>query len=214
MNQPLTITKEMLKDLYQSVQNTMSGKRFRHTAAVADMVGRLAELYCPEKKDMLTAAALLHDITKEWDRERQEDFLTSHGQPITPTERLAPKTHHARTATLLIPELYPNFAHDEILSCVRYHTTGRANMTLCEKLVYLADYIDDTRTFPDCVTLRAVFWDAQPWEMTPTQREQHLDDVMILSFDMTIRSLVEEGTPVHPHTMDARNDLIVKKNNR
>ena len=206
------ITQIMLSNLHDSVKNSMSEKRFRHTAAVADMVERLADLYCPDKKHMLIAAALLHDLTKEWDKTTQENFLLAHGETITPTEKLAPKTHHARTASLLIPELYPDFAHEEILSCVRYHTTGRADMTLCEKLVYLADYIDDTRTFSDCVTLRTAFWGGDPQNMTAEQRLQHLDDVVILSFDMTIRILVEEGTPIHPNTMEARNDLLVQKN--
>ena len=204
-------TKVMLDSLYGDVAGRMSPKRFAHTAAVADMVARLSELYCPKKKDMLTAAALLHDLTKEWDKATHEAFILSHGESITETERLAPKTHHARTAVLLIPEQYPDFSDEELLSCVRYHTTGRADMTLEEKLVYLADYIDDTRTFPDCVTLRAAFWDADPQNMTHENRLAHLNNVMILSFDMTVRSLVEEGAPVHPDTVNARNDLLVKK---
>ncbi len=207
----LSLTPKMLSDLREDVSGRMSPKRFAHTAAVADMVARLAELYCPEKRDMLTAAALLHDLTKEWDTPTQEAFLLAHGEVVTETERLAPKTYHARTAALLIPERYPDLADGELLSCVRYHTTGRADMTLCEKLVYLADYIDDTRTFPDCVTLRAAFWDGDPQSMTCEQRERHLDEVLILSFDMTVRGLVEEGTPVHPDTMHARNDLLVKR---
>ncbi len=207
-------TKEMLNSLHADVSGRMSPKRFAHTAAVADMAVRLADLYCPEKRDMLTAAALLHDLTKEWDKATHEAFLVSYGEVLTPTEKLAPKTHHARTAALLIPEQYPHLADEELLSCVRYHTTGRADMTLCEKLVYLADYIDDTRTFPDCVTLRAAFWDADPGSMTCEQRLCHLDDVLIMSFDMTIRALVEEGTPVHPDTMSARNDLLAQKARR
>ena len=211
MSQNLTITPAMLTELYERVQSEMSEKRFRHTAAVAEMVGRLAELYCPHKRDMLTAAALLHDVTKEWKSDRHEAFLQSHGEIITPVDKAAPKTYHARTAALIIPELYPAFASDEIISCVRYHTTGRANMTLEEKLVYLADYIDDTRTFSDCVILRQAFWDAQPQHMTQAQRLRHLDRVMLLAFDMTVRILEEEGTPLHPDTHDARQYLLATK---
>ena len=211
---PFSVSKDRLDSLYYEVQQGMSPKRFLHTAAVADMVVRLGELYCPEKVDMLRVAALLHDITKEWDTATQEAFLISHGQSLTPVEALAPKTHHARTAALLITELYPDFADPELLDCVGYHTTGRAGMTLEEKLVYLADYIDDTRTFSDCVALRAAFWDAAPASMTAQQRAYHLDDVLMMSFDMTIRALVEEGTPVHPHTINARNYLLVRRAER
>ena len=214
MEQYFHISEESLRELYQSVQGSMSEKRFRHTAAVADMVVRLAALYCPEKKDMLMAAALLHDITKEWGKDTQEMFLQNHGEVVTETEKLAPKTYHARTAALLIPEKYPMFAQGEILSYVRYHTTGRAQMTLGEKLVYLADYIDDTRTFPDCVALRTAFWSKDLCGMTQEEKLIHLDDVMILAFDMTFQGLVQEGVPVHPDTMLARNYLLVEKAKR
>lgn len=203
-----------LNDLREQVRATMSQKRFSHTAAVEDMVARLAALYCPEKTHLLRAAALLHDLTKEWDKATHEVFLLSHGEAVTDTERLAPKTYHARTAALLIPEGYPSFAHDEVVSCVRYHTTGRAGMTLCEKLVYLADYIDDTRTFSDCVTLRSAFWGANPQGMTQEARDVLLDDVMLLAFDMTFQILLEEGAPVHPDTMHARNALLTEKAKR
>lgn len=210
MSQVFCPTEQQLAELYTQVSTSMSAKRFRHTVAVADMVGRLAEIYCPDDKNMLAAAALLHDITKEWRNDTHEAYLLSHGESVTPTEKLAPKTYHARTATLMIPEQYQAFAHPHLLSCVRYHTTGRENMTLQEKLVYLADYIDDTRQFDDCVALRSAFWEAHPENMSMDASLHHLDRIMILSFDMTIRGLVEEGVPVHPDTMLARNDLIVK----
>ena len=87
-------------------------------------------------------------------------------------------------------------------------------MSLEEKLVYLADYIDLSRTFPDCVALRNAFFDAEPERMTPEKRLCHLDDVLILSFDMTVRALLEEGTPISRDTVEARNDLIAKRAQR
>ena len=85
-------------------------------------------------------------------------------------------------------------------------------MTLEEKLVYLADYIDLSRTFPDCVTLRNAFFEAEPEAMNESERLAHLDRVLILSFDMTIRALLEDGAPISPDTFEARNDLLVQRN--
>lgn len=215
MNQTMKLWGEAELDaLREAVRGEMSPRRFTHTAAVEEMAARLAALYCPEKTYILRAAALLHDLTKEQRETEQEALCEAHGIELTPADRLAPKTHHAKTAAALIPVKYPAFAHEEVISAVRWHTTGRADMTLGEKLIYLADYIDESRTFPDCVTLRTCFWSARPERMTPEERMILLDDVIILSFDMTVRALLEEGTPISPDTVNARNSLLCAKAKR
>ena len=209
MNQILKLpTQEDLNALRASVQAEMSSGRFVHTAAVEEMTARLCALYCPEKEPLLRVAALLHDLTKEKKAPEQEALCESMGISLSPTDRMSPKTHHAKTAAALIPALYPALAHEEVISAVRYHTTGRADMTLGEKIIYLADYIDESRTFPDCVTLRTCFWAAKPEDMNMEERLVLLDDVIILSFDMTMRALLTEGAPISPDTVDARNSLI------
>ena len=84
-------------------------------------------------------------------------------------------------------------------------------MTLCEKLIYLADYIDMTRTFPDCVRLREFFMDAHPEKMSESQRQEHLRDTLIMSYGMTVRGLIEDGLPISADTVRARNALIREK---
>ena len=200
----------LILQLRELVTADMSPKRARHTLAVEQMAARLSVLYCPEKEQMLRVAALLHDVTKEWSTERHAAFLGEHGITPTAMDLAAPKTLHAKTAALLIPEQYSEYADGEVISAVRYHTTGREDMTLCEQIVYLADYIDDSRTFPDCVTLRNSFWGAEPENMTQEQREAHLLRVLVQSFDMTIAGLIEDGAPVSADTFLARNSLILK----
>lgn len=201
-----------LDRLRESVSEGMSEKRFRHTAAVEKMAARLGELYAPDKIDILRAAALLHDITKEYSSEKQLQICREFGIIISKQDILTPKTFHAKTAAALIPKRYPEFADPEVISAVRWHTTGRADMSLLEKIVYLADYIDESRTFPDCVALRNLFWDAVPEKMSPEEREAHLDQVLIRSFDMTLAGLIEDGAPVSDDTFSARNSLIVNRN--
>ena len=209
MNQTMNSWGEAeLDQLRKSVQAEMSPYRFVHTAAVETMVSRLCALYCPEKTYILRAAALLHDLTKEQKAPEQEALCARLGVELTPVDKMTPKTHHAKTAAALIPVKYPAFAHEEVISAVRYHTTGRADMTLGEKLLYLADYIDESRTFPDCVTLRTCFWEACPEALSYEDRLILLDDVILLSFNMTIRSLLVEDAPVAPDTMSSRNSLL------
>ena len=105
-----------LTALRQRILSEMSPKRYHHTAAVEDMVVRLATLYCPEEIPALRAAALLHDITKEYDIPTQMTLLTEAGQPPAQGEEFAHKTFHARTAALLIPDNYPAFNCETVVS--------------------------------------------------------------------------------------------------
>ena len=205
------ITKEMLDELRVSIQKSMSPKRYSHTCAVETMVARLCELFCPENTTELRAAALIHDITKEESLEKQLQLCREFDIIVQSGDVLAPKTFHAKTAAALIGRDYPDFASEAVVSAVRWHTTGHAEMTLGEQLLYLADYIDDSRMFPDCVRLRNYFWRADPAAMDECARMAHLYDTLILSFDMTMRHLLDENATISLDTILARNALIEKK---
>ena len=205
------ITLEMLDELRASIQNSMSPKRYTHTCAVEGMVARLCELFCPECTTELRAAALLHDITKEESLEKQLQLCREFDIIVQSGDVLAPKTFHAKTAAAMIVREYPAFASEAVVSAVRWHTTGHADMTLGEQLLYLADYIDDSRMFPDCVRLRNYFWRADPAAMDESAKMAHLYDTLIMSFDMTMRHLLDENATISLDTILARNALIEKK---
>ena len=155
----MKISEESLRQLRENISVRMSGKRLLHTLAVEKMAYRIGEIYCSEKLDILRAAALLHDITKEKSLEEHIGICTRLGIEYTEENVLAPKTFHAITAAASIPVEFPELCDSEIISAVRYHTTGREGMTLAEKIIYLADYIDMSRKFEDCVVLRDYFFD-------------------------------------------------------
>ncbi len=206
-----SISEAVLDELRQSLASKMSPKRYVHTCAVEEMVGRLCELYCPEAGTELRAAALLHDLTKEESLQNQLQMCREFGIMVRPEDMLAPKTFHAKTAAALIPRDYSVFATETVISAVRWHTTGRADMSLTEQLLYLADYIDESRKFPDCVRLRDYFWGAHPEHMDETARLSHLRNTMILSYDMTMRNLLAESVPISPDTVLSRNHLIAMR---
>ena len=211
MNQPHIFGEQELTALRETVISQMSLKRYAHTAAVEDMVARLAALYCPEVTLTLRAAALLHDITKEYPLAEQIRLLEEAEESVPAEAEFVYKTLHARTAAYLVPVRFPDFADETVMSAVRWHTTGRAGMTLAEKLLYLADYIDESRIFPDCVRLRSYFWNARPEKMAPEERLRHLRRTLIMSYDMTMRALVNEGAIISPDTVLARNELVLEE---
>lgn len=201
------ISEETLSSLRESISLRMSEQRLKHTLGVEDMAAKIAEIYCPEKANLLRAAALLHDITKELSTAEQREIAMRYGEGMTSEMENAPSTQHSYTASLIIPQLYPHLATEEIILAVRYHTTGRADMSLSEKIIYLSDYIDCTRTYSDCVALRDMFWGADILGMTEHERLMHLDRVMLRSFEMTIADLKARNRQISRETAEAWESL-------
>ncbi len=214
MSSEKKITDEMLSSLRDGISVKMSGFRLAHTLGVEEMAARIGEIYCPEKINILRAAALLHDITKELPIAEQKRIFEDHGMKMSSETESAPPTQHAISASLLIPERYPDFAQDEVIRAVRYHTTGRADMSLSEKIIYISDYIDFTRTYSDCIALRDMFWNAHPETMSEDERLRHLDRVVLRSFELTIEDLEENNRPISRETADARDFLAEKLDNQ
>lgn len=204
----MNITEEMLVTLRQLVRPWLTEKRYAHTLAVEKEVAELARIYLPAQENKLRAAALLHDITKKADLPTQLQYCAEYGLPVTAEDKCAPKTFHARTAAAVAEREFAAYADPEVIDGIRWHTTGHKGMTILESLVYLADYIEETRTFPDCVTLRRYFYENLTGAKTECEKQTVLQKTLLLSFDMTIRGLLEEGAPIGKDTFDARNELI------
>ena len=199
-----------LEFLRREVRSQVSPWRYAHTMGVEEEIVRLASIYCPPKKEKLRIAAILHDITKDINTEKQLNLCKKFAI-IQDDSHLYPKILHSYTGAEWIAQAYPALVDEEIVSAVRFHTTGRAEMSLTECLLYLADYIEPTRRFDDCVRLRRAFYDglaesgADKWRV--------LLDTLLLSFDYSIRGLTESGELIAIDTVKARNWLLEKKEN-
>lgn len=208
----INITEKNLDKLRLSVGEKLSLFRYEHTLGVERMARRLALILAPEKLNILRAAALLHDVTKEKTFEEHMDICRRFEYELRDDEKRSPAILHAITASLIIPDEYPELADKEIISAVRWHTTGKENMSLCDKIIYLADYIEDTRTYENCIALREEFFGAEPENMTDAQKKSHLDGVILHSLDMTVKGLVNQGKEVCLDTLRAKE--YIEKNKR
>lgn len=200
-----------LNDLREAVKARMGEWRFAHTLAVEREIVKLGEIYLPQNIYRLQIAALLHDLTKELSAEAQIAFCEQHGIPLSEEERATSKTLHAKTGAYLAAREFPHLVDEEILDAIDKHTTGGERMSLFAKLLYLADYIEDTRTFSDCVRLRNMFWNGFD-DLPQNKRAEHLDRVLLASFDMTIKALRTEGSPISSATLLAREALLADIN--
>ncbi|MGI6743133.1 MAG: HD domain-containing protein [Eubacteriales bacterium] len=194
------------------IPNYLSGKRLSHTFAVTEECERLADIFGVEgiDRERLLCAALLHDITKEKKGREQIDLLRKLNAEYDSDDLNSPKILHAITGAAFIRRQWPDRTDDEMALLIRSHTTGRPGMGLCEKLLYLADYIEPTRDWESCVTLRR-FFKKEPSAVKndPQKLLKHLDRTLVLSFDLTIAELIESGSVISMKAVAARNQLLI-----
>ena len=195
------------------IKKQMSEERFNHTRGVFSATDKLSELYMPERLSELRAASLLHDITKELSVEEHKALLIKHGVPFTDADIEAEMLLHSKTAELAVKDMYPEFATKRICQALRYHTTGNAEMTLFDAIIYLADYIEEGRKNEFCVKLKEYFWAAEPQKMGKAEREEHLWKTVFLSLDSTVNNLTQKGRAVDSATIRARDAIKAKLKN-
>ena len=140
----------------------------------------------------LPLRALLHDCTKKLNMEEQLELCGRYGIQLDELEQKALKLLHAKTGAAIARDVFG--VDDEIYNAIWWHTTGHAHMTLLEKVIYLADYIEPSRNFPGVDKLRAVCY-------------KDLDEGLLMGLEMTIEEMTEMGNPVHHATIEARDAL-------
>lgn len=188
-------------ELKEKIKDYMSDYRYNHTLSVAKECKSLADLFHIDATN-LVCAAYLHDITKEMSVEDQLQLFKEANIPLDEDTKKSPKTLHSFSAPLFIKKTFPEYANNEVLNAIRFHTTAKANMILIEKLLYLADYIEPTRKFEDCKKLREYFYSSKDDKFVT------LDKAILISLKNTIDELSREGSFIHKETLNAYNYLL------
>ncbi len=173
------------------LQQQLSPARAQHSFNVAEEAVRLAKQYGadPQRAEV---AGLLHDYMKETPAKQQLQLLAQFGIIVQETERCAPKLLHAMTGALMAREHF-GVTDPSVLDAIRYHTTGRAGMTLLEKVIYIADFVSADRTFPGVEELRAC-------------AHRSLDEAVFRGLTFTISDLASGSHPIHEDTLRAYNE--------
>ena len=169
-------------------------KRMPHVLGTEQEAVRLAERYGADVTKA-RVAALLHDCTKKLDMAEQLALCERYRIPLDELEQRALKLLHSKTGAAIARDVFA--VDDEVYNAILYHTTGKPDMTLLEKIIYLADYIEPTRDFPGVEELRRTVY-------------EDLDRGLLLGLTMTIQEMEGMGNPVHHMTRDAR-DYLMKR---
>ncbi len=206
----ISLSEDTLSSLRERIRPYLKDKRYKHTLEVEEEAARIGAVYLPEKIPKLRVSALLHDITKRDSFEKQLQYCEEFGIILNHTDLSFSKPMHALTGAALAERDFADVVDEEILSGIRWHTTGHDGMSVYESIVYLADYIEPSRTFDDCIAVRNYFWGSMPEEDDRKAQVVHLCKTMVLSFDLTIRSLLDDGEPVAMDTLLARNCFLAR----
>lgn len=176
-----------MEELEREVVALLNPNRVAHVLGCRDCAVELAKHYGEDVTDA-ARAGLLHDITKAIDGPLQLTLCDEYGIVLNKFSQENPKTLHALTGSLVAQTVFGE--NENVVRAIRHHTTGRADMTLLEKIIYIADYIEVNRDFPGVEELREAAW-------------RDIDEALLLGFETTIAHVRRQGQELSESTVQA-----------
>jgi len=168
--------------------------RYYHTMCVAEEAKKLAARYGADEEKAYFAG-LLHDILKDIPKEEQLKILQDSDVPLDETALASPYVWHGWAAAVYIRSRL-HVEDDEIISAVRVHTTGRKDMTLLDKIVYIADFVSKDRTYDSVEIFRQSAY-------------SDLNKTVYEALRYTIADLTEKNRPICADTFLAYNQYAL-----
>lgn len=162
-------------------------ERIAHVVGCESEAVMLAKTWGEDPDDAATAG-ILHDITKRFHGKEQLKLCEEYGIVLDAEQRRSPGVLHALTGAQLARERF--HVSDEIYGAIRWHTTGKPDMTRLERIIYLADFIEPTRDFPGLEELRKIAY-------------RDLNGAMALALSLSLGNLRRRGQEIVPETLEA-----------
>lgn len=184
--------------LKEIVKSKMSLKRFTHTLGVVEMSEKLAKIYNADI-EKCKIAALLHDICKEMDMEYIKNICKNNFMNELTEEDLENNEILHGFAGVYYVKNELGINDEEILSAIKYHTVGAKNMTLVEKIVYIADAIEYGRNYPSVTEIRE-------------ETFKNLDKGILMEIEHKEKYLESIGKKSHPNTDEYKKEILKELN--
>lgn len=185
-----------IEDYKSIIRPMMSERRYNHCVNVSAEAVRLAEKYGGDT-EKAAVAGILHDITKEVDFENQLQIIKSGDIILTEVEKSTTKLWHAISGSVYVKNIL-GINDSDIINAIRYHTTGRANMSLLEKIIFLADFTSVERDYPDVDVIRE-------------KAEISLEEGMLYGIQFTLDKLLERQGLLSVDAVDAYNEILLNR---
>nr|WP_284700632.1 bis(5'-nucleosyl)-tetraphosphatase (symmetrical) YqeK [Thermoanaerobacterium sp. R66] len=177
------------------LKKLLSDERFNHSLGVMETSEKLAVRYGIDV-EKAKIAGLLHDCAKNLREDELVALANKYGIQIDDVLEKSPTLLHGPVGGYMIED-YFGIHDDEIKRAIMLHTTGDRDMTLLDKIIFLADYIEPNRNFDGVENLREMAY-------------KNLDEAVIMALDETIKYVIEKGQLLYQKTVIARNDMIIK----
>ncbi|MEG2584233.1 MAG: bis(5'-nucleosyl)-tetraphosphatase (symmetrical) YqeK [Oscillospiraceae bacterium] len=177
------------------LKSILSERRFKHSLGVANEAKKLAEFYNADVQKAYLAG-LVHDCAKEIPTEKMVAILNdNYGIIVDSLMTAMPKLLHGTLGACVAQSEFDIY-DAEVLDAIRCHTTGKANMSMLAKIIYIADYIEPNRDFEGVDELRELTY-------------KNIDKAIIKGINMTVADLIKRDLVFHTDTIHARNYLIL-----
>lgn len=186
----------ILTSINQKLKEMLPERRMKHSLNVADCAVKLCEVYNCDK-DKAYVAGMVHDCAKYLNCAEVEYYIKKYNIELDEFETNNLALSHSIIGSY-IAEYEFKINDENIISSIRYHTTGKEDMNLLEKIIYIADLIEESRDFPSVDLLR---------ELTYCGK---LEEALLISFDNTIKFVIDNKQLIHPRTVSARNYIMKK----
>lgn len=185
----------MDKYLKENLIKNIGEKRYNHSLRVMETAIELGRIYGVDIEKTKTAS-ILHDCGKFMEREILLKMAYDFDIILDTCMEHNHELIHGPLGSKIAEEKYKIYDR-EILDAIYYHTTGRENMTMLDKVIYIADYIEPHRNFPEVEKVRQLAF-------------KDLDKSILLAMEKTIIFLIGENKIIHPDTVKGRNFLVIK----
>ena len=199
---------DILNEITERIPDFIEGKRLNHTFFVEKEAITIAKsifsVYNISDRYLndIRAAALLHDMTKQMDMNIQLALCDMHG--IDKGNNPSNAILHGKTAAHMARRIFG--INDFVFSAIYNHTTGCENMSLFDKIIFIADYTEESRTYEHCINTRKLLHEGI--DCGGPEIISALDRAVLMSLDGTLISLVERNLPIDIQTVSARNFIL------
>ena len=205
----MKFTSEQIEKLHTEVRRRLTDNRFKHTLGVVNSAKFLGKMCLPDKLDELVCAAYLHDVTKELSFEQHSELFQIYNFCPSCEDLNTHAVLHAYSASFAVRREFAEFSTDDILSAVFNHTLGSPDMTVFDEIIFLADYIEETRKYESSVKVREfVYSNMRYGDMFSNCSVLH--SACVKAIDYTLLHLIDIKQPINSKNILTRNALLSK----
>lgn len=185
------------EEIENDVKSVLSEYRFTHSLGVAKKAVELAKIYGVQE-ETAKKVGIAHDIAKEMNDEEMLEYVKTNNIEIDEIETVKPSLLHGKIGADIAAKKY-RFTED-MANAIKWHTTGRKNMSMLEKIIYVADKTEENR--------KGTRFNL---EKSRELSLQNIDEALIFLMNEVITYNVKNEGLIHTETINARNDLLLNE---